>query len=420
MQKIFIIILSFLIVSCNLNTNPQDEKLKQYFQEQWELNLDNHPEYATYLGDNRYNDRLTDMSLDAIAKRQIQIQVSLDELLKIDRSKLSTEYKLYFDLYIDKLKQSIEGQQYKGYLRPIDQMGGIQINAANLVDNTPFDTESDYQNYLTRLKALPAKIEQIIVLMKLGISENIMPPQIVLASVPEQIKKQFTYSLDESPFYTPFTEYPDDFDTELQQILSNKGEALIKEQIYPAFERLENFFTNEYLPNARQDIGVSSMPNGLDYYQFRVKNYTTTDLSIQEIHDIGLAEVDRIHKEMEEIISNLEFEGSFSDFLSFLRTNPQFYHKDAESLLDGYRALCKKVDGELPELFMTLPRTPYGVKPIPEYQAPSAPTAYYHGPSADGKRAGFFWAILISLIRVPNMKWQFWHYMRQSRVIIYR
>ena len=203
MQKIFIIFFSYLIMSCDQNSNHHDESLKTFFQDEWEQNLANYPEYATYLGDNRYNDRLTDMSLDAVTKRQNQTQTSLDELSKIDRNTISTEYKLYYDLYVDKLKQSIEGQQYKEHLRPINQMGGIQISAANLVDNTPFDSEFDYQNYLTRLKALPAKIDQIIVLMKMGIQENIMPPQIVLASVPEQIKKQYTYSLDESPFYKP-------------------------------------------------------------------------------------------------------------------------------------------------------------------------------------------------------------------------
>ncbi len=402
MQKIFIIFLSYLIMSCDLSSTRQDETLKTFFQDQWEQSLENYPEYATYLGDHRYNDRLTDMSLNAITKRQIETRTSLDELQQIDRNKLSAEYQLYYDLYLDRLNQSIEGQQYKEYLMPIDQMGGIQISAANLVDNTPFETETDYQNYLQRLRALPVKINQTIKLMKKGIQDNFMPPQIVLTSVPEQINKQHSYTLDESPFYHPFLEFPDEFDAELKQNLSNNGEAVIKEQIYPAFERLENFFTNEYLPNARQNIGASSTANGIAYYQFKVKSYTTTDLSVQEIRDIGLSEVDRIHKEMEEIISGLEFDGSFSEFLTFLRTDPQFYHKDAESLLDGYRALCKKVDAELPELFMTLPRTPYGVKPIPEYQAPSAPTAYYHGPSADGKRAGFFWANTYQLDTRPK------------------
>jgi len=285
---------------------------------------------------------------------------------------------------------------------PIDQMGGIQISAANLVDNTPFETETDYHNYLQRLKALPTKINQTISLMKKGINENIMPPQIVLASVPEQINKQHSYTLDESPFYQPFLEFPYEFDADLNKKLIDAAESVIMGQIYPAFAELENFFRKEYLPNTRQDIAASSITNGIAYYQFKVKNYTTTDLSFQEIHDIGLSEVDRIHKEMEEIISDLEFNGSFSEFLIFLRTDPKFYHKDTESLLDGYRALCKKVDAELPKLFMTLPRTPYGVKPIPEYQAPSAPTAYYHGPSADGKRAGFFWANTYQLDTRPK------------------
>ena len=144
MQKIFIIFLSYLIMSCEPNSNHHDETLKTFFHDQWEQNLENYPEYATYLGDNRYNDRFTDMSLDAVTKRQNQTQANLDELSKIDRNKLSTEYKLYYDLYVDKLKQSIEGQQYKGHLKPINQMGGIQISAANLVDNTPFDTENDF------------------------------------------------------------------------------------------------------------------------------------------------------------------------------------------------------------------------------------------------------------------------------------
>jgi len=140
MQKIFIIFLSYLIMSCDLSSTRQDETLKTFFQDQWEQNLENYPEYATYLGDHRYNDRLTNMSLNAITKRQIETRTSLDELQQIDRNKLSAEYQLYYDLYLDRLNQSIEGQQYKQYLIPIDQMGGIQISAANLVDNTPFDS----------------------------------------------------------------------------------------------------------------------------------------------------------------------------------------------------------------------------------------------------------------------------------------
>ena len=390
-------------MSCNVKSpNYQDEKLKKYFQDQWEHTLKNYPEFATYLGDYRYNDRLTDMSLEAILKLHIQTKESYEEILAINRTQLTSEYKLYFDLYADKLQKEIERQQFKEYLMPINQMGGIQINAPNLVDISPFNTHDDYKNYIQRLNGFSVKIDQVITLMKRGIAEKIMPPQIVLASVPEQIKKQSSYPINESPFFKPFHNFPEDFNDGLKQSLIDEGKKVVLSKIFPAFKRLEKFFSNEYLPNARKNIAISSLPNGKDYYQFLVKDYTTTSLSIQEIHDTGLAEVDRIHTEMEKIITSVEFNGSFNEFLEHLRDDPRFYYDDAEKLLDGYRIICKKVDAELPKYFMTLPRTPYGVKPIPEYQAPASPTAYYYGPSSDGKRAGYFWANTYQLNTRPK------------------
>ena len=401
MRNIYII-LPLLFMSCAVHTNYHNEKLKNYFQEQWEQGLKDYPEFATYLGDHRYNDRLTDMSIKSLLKRQIKTKESYNEILAINRTQLSSEYKLYFDLYADKLQNEIERQQFKEYLMPINQMGGIQIDAPNLVELSPFNTHDDYKNYIQRLTDFSIKIDQVITLMKMGIEKNIIPPQIVLATVPKQIRKQFSYSIDESPFYKPFHNLPKHFEERVKQSLINEGKKIILNKIFPAFERLEIFFLNEYLPNARENIAISSLPNGKDYYQFLVKDYTTTSLSIQEIHDTGLLEVDRIHKEMEKIITNLEFDGSFNDFLEYLRTDPKFYYDDAEDLLDGYRVICKKVDAELPKYFMTLPRTPYGVKPIPEYQAPSSPTAYYYGPDSEGKRAGYFWANTYQLDTRPK------------------
>ena len=303
-------------MSCNVKSpNYQDEKLKKYFQDQWEQTLENYPEFATYLGDNRYNDRLTDMSIETVLKLHIQTKESYKEILAINRTSLSSEYKLYFDLYADKLQKEIERQQFKEYLMPINQMGGIQINAPNLVDISPFNTHDDYKNYIQRLNGFSVKIDQVITLMKMGIEEKIMPPQIVLASVPEQIKKQSSYPINESPFFKPFHNFPEDFNDGLKQSLIDEGKKVVLSTIYPAFKKLEKFFSNEYLPNTRKNIAISSLPNGKDYYQFLVKDYTTTSLSIQEIHDTGLAEVDRIHTEMEKIITNVEFKGSFNEFL---------------------------------------------------------------------------------------------------------
>jgi len=243
MRIIYIIILSSLFISCNIKSpNYQDEKLKKYFQDQWEQTLEYYPEFATYLGDNRYNDRLTDMSIENVLKLHIQTKESYKEILAINRTSLSSEYKLYFDLYADKLQKEIERQQFKEYLMPINQMGGIQINAPNLVDIIPFNTHDDYKNYIQRLNGLSVKIDQVITLMKMGIEEKIMPPQIVLASVPEQIKKQSSYPINESPFFKPFHNFPEDFNDGLKQSLIDEGKKVVLSTIFPAFKRLENFF----------------------------------------------------------------------------------------------------------------------------------------------------------------------------------
>ena len=234
-------------MSCNvINPNYQDDKLKKYFQDQWEQTLENYPEFATYIGDHRYNDRLTDMSIAAIHKRNIQTQKSNKEILTINRTSLSSEYKLYFDLYADKLQREMERQKYKEHLMPINQMGGIQINAPNLVDISPFNTHDDYKNYIQRLNGFSVKIDQVITLMKRGIAEKIMPPQIVLASVPEQIKKQSSYPINESPFFKPFHNFPEDFNEGLKQSLIDEGKKVVLNTIYPAFKKLEKFFSIEY------------------------------------------------------------------------------------------------------------------------------------------------------------------------------
>ena len=174
MRKIYIIIFYALFMSCDTHRNHEDEKLKEYFHNQWEQVLKNYPEFATYLGDHRYNDRLTDMSIDAVLKRHIQTKESYNNIFAINRNQLSTEYKLYYDLYSDKLQSEIERQKFKEYLMPIDQMGGIQIDAPNLVDVSPFNTHDDYKNYLQRLNGLSVKIDQVMTMMKMGIEEKIM------------------------------------------------------------------------------------------------------------------------------------------------------------------------------------------------------------------------------------------------------
>ena len=389
----------FTFFSCN--NEMEDTKLNNFFDREFKSMLIEYPESGTYMGRHDNNDKLTDMSLSSIEKRHRNSIRSLEKILSIKRSMLSENNKINYDLYVQKLRQSISGFEYMSYLMPIDQLGGIQISAANLVGVTPFNNLDDYSNYLKRLEALPRRIKQSMILMSKGIAEGIIPPKVVLKSVPEQIKAQFTISIEDSPFYDPFTEPPKSISSEVAQ-KAKEARLIISGKIMPAFIELHSFFIDKYLPSARTNISVVSLPNGEKYYKHLINYYTTTDLSAKEIHKIGKSEVKRIKEKMQSTIKQTGFKGSFQDFLEFIRSDKRFYYDEEEELLDGYRSICKKIDPKLSALFGKLPRIPYGVKPIPPYQAPSSPTAYYHGASDDGSRPGYFWANTYNLDTRPK------------------
>ena len=394
-----IIFSALLLISCGKYSESQ--KLHNFFAKEWEYGLVEYPEFATGLGDYRFNDRLTDMSLKAIKNRYQHTHNSFGELKTIRRERLNTAGQLNYDLYYHKLEKNIYAQQFQQYLIPIDQMGGIQINAPNMVDEMPFENKSDFDNYIIRLELLPNKINQIIKLMKVGVSTGVLPSKVVLSSVPNQIKAQYDIDVVNSPFFAPFKVNPG-IEGKIWDEIIHTGSQLIEYGIFPAFEELHRYFLVDYLPNTRGDIAASSLPNGNVYYQYLIEHHTTTELTAVEIHQLGLKEVNRIHKEMQKVIDKLSFNGTFSEFLTFLRTDKRFYYSTAEELINGYRTICKKADPELAALFGTLPRVPYGVKPIPDYQAPAAPTAYYYSGTDDGSRPGYFWANTYKLHTRPK------------------
>jgi len=394
-------LLLFILIFPSCNNDTENIKLNNFFNHQFESMLVDYPESGTYIGRHENNDKLTDMSLLAIKARHNKNIKSLKEINNINRSMLSESNKVNYDLYVHKLKQSIDGFEYMSYLMPIDQLGGIQISAANLVGVTPFHNLKDYDNYLNRLKALPKKIKESMMLMAKGIEEGITPAKVVLKSVPEQIKTQFTLNVEDSPFYDPFNDPPELIASEVYE-KAKEAKLIISGEIMPAFIELHSFFVKKYLPSTRDNISAISLPNGKKYYEYLINYYTTTDLSAKEIHEIGKSEVNRIKEKMQSTIKETGFKGDFQDFLNFIRTDKQFYYDTEEDLLNGYRSICKKIDPKLSTLFGKLPRIPYGVKPIPSYQAPSSPTAYYHGASDDGSRPGYFWANTYNLGTRPK------------------
>lgn len=397
------LVFSSALVAAEAEMN-ETEMLQTFFEEEWEYGLKENPIKATLFGDLRYNDRLGDSSIAAIERRQRHGVEALRQLESIDRSKLADSGKLNYDLYLENLTLRIEGHRFPWYLTPIDQMGGVQQGPPNVVRSLPFRNAKHYEDYLSRLSQLPAVVDQTIERMQEGLKQKITPPKITLRAVAEQIQAQIVSKVEESPFYRPFKNFPETVPLSEQERLRAAGKEAIEQSILPAYQKLHDFWVSEYYPNTRETIGLSSLPNGEQWYAFGVKVSTTTNLLPKEIHEIGLREVKRIRAEMDKIIKGSGFEGTREEFFEFLRGDPQFYYSKPEHLLAGYRDICKRADAELPKLFGKLPRLPYGVREVPEYSAPSQTTAYYHGGSLKAGRPGWFYANTYKLETRP--KWE--------------
>ena len=397
------LVFSSALVAAEAEMN-ETEMLQTFFEEEWEYGLKENPIKATLFGDLRYNDRLGDSSIAAIERRQRHGVEALRQLESIDRSKLADSGKLNYDLYLENLTLRIEGHRFPWYLTPIDQMGGVQQGPPNVVRSLPFRNAKHYEDYLSRLSQLPAVVDQTIERMQEGLKQKITPPKITLRAVAEQIQAQIVSKVEESPFYRPFKNIPETVPLSEQERLRAAGKEAIEQSILPAYQKLHDFWVSEYYPNTRETIGLSSLPNGEQWYAFGVKVSTTTNLLPKEIHEIGLREVKRIRAEMDKIIKGSGFEGTREEFFEFLRGDPQFYYSKPEHLLAGYRDICKRADAELPKLFGKLPRLPYGVREVPEYSAPSQTTAYYHGGSLKAGRPGWFYANTYKLETRP--KWE--------------
>ncbi len=383
--------------------NPsQRERLYELFDRIWEWQLSSYPEFATYVGVPGHDDRWSDLSLEAIAQRQRDQRRFLTELEAIDSSELDADARLDRELIRKKFQTDIEGFQFQSEFLAIDQLGGVQQDVPQLMVSMPTNSITDYENRLARLRAVPVLIEQTLVLLDRGLSSGITPPQITLRDVPEQVRNLITDQPADSPILSPFAEIPDAIPAKIRKKLQREAERILIADVYPAYRKLLEYLEQTYLPKARETIGQSAMPNGKTWYAYNARYHTTTDLTPNEIHEIGLSEVKRIRGEMDEIIRDLEFDGSFADFAEFLRTDPQFYFDTQDEFLTAYRAICKRADPELVRLFGRLPRLPYGVKPVPDYMSKSAPTAYYEPGSLAAGRPGVFFANTYRLETRPS------------------
>jgi uncharacterized protein (DUF885 family) len=368
-------------------------QLHQLFADEWQRGLKDDPERASHEGDNRYNDRWQDLSLPAIAARQDGDRDALQRLHALDRSTLSSPDQLNYDTFEWQLEHRIDRQKYLAYLMPMSHQEGVQF-ADNITEILPFSGAGDYQDWLARMQALPALIEQTMALMQAGVRSGRVPPRAIMDRVPKQISAQLVEDPEQSGFYAPFRRFPEAVTADQREAFRRRARAVIADSIVPAYARLGEYFASEYLPATRASIDTASLPDGKAYYDFLAGYYTTTSLKADEIHDIGLQEVARIRARMEEVKAEAGFRGSLEEFFAFLRSDARFFYPSPQALLEAYQALAKRIDPELVKVFGVLPRLTYGVRPIPERSAPDTTTAYYQPGASDGTRAGLYYVNL--------------------------
>lgn len=381
------------------------KNLKAVFEFDWDYSMTTYPEWATYVGDPRGQDSLTDMSLASLKLRKREARCPLQLIKAIHRDHLkSPEDKLSYDLFLRDAEKSIESQVFPEEFLIIDQMGGIHQDIPQLLSVMSRVSPADFENRLKRLEKVPTRIRQHLELLKMGLQNGITPPRSTLKGLPSQIEPLLRTPIEKNPLFESFLEMPTSIDESRRKAIEARAMNVISTHVIPAFRELRDFLTQEYIPNSRQKIAFTSLPNGSAWYENRVRKYTTTDLLPQDIHQIGLDESKRLLIEMDQAMKRAGWKKSRAAFFQFLRTDPQFFFKTPDQLLAAYRDIAKRADPELSRLFGRLPRLTYGVKAIPDFAAKESPTAYYQSGSVEAGRPGWFLANTYDLKSRP--KWE--------------
>jgi uncharacterized protein (DUF885 family) len=382
----------------------ESARLREMFDLQWNHMMVTYPEWATYVGYKGQNDRWTDRSLEAIKLRDRESLCQLDMAKSFRRTKLKGREVLDYDLFLDSARRAVENQRFLGEYLVVNQMGGVQHDIAELLMVMPTATEADFKNILARLRGAGKVIDDSIILLQEGLKAKVTPPKITLRDVPGQIDKLITEKPLDSAILKPFVEIPASIPKEKAEALRAEAVKIFTAEVKPKLQNLRKFLTETYIPGARETIAWKDLPDGEAWYAKRLKDTTTTELTAQQIHQIGLDEVARINKEMEQVMKDAKFTGGFEKFQKKMRTDKRFYYTDAGQLIHDYRALAKRVDPELVKLFGKLPRTPYGIEPVPSYAEKSSAAAYYQGGSQEAGRPGIFYANTYDLKSRP--KWE--------------
>ena len=368
-----------------------DARLDKIFRDYWEVQMQNYPTWATYLGDYRYNERLTDHSAQEYAHRREQAQSFLRRIDGVPLDGLSSADSLNHMLFWRQMADGLEGAKYEGYLMPITQQGGPPNGFAELPSSHPMRNYHDVETYVERLRAFPVLVDQVMANMALGMQRDLMPARITMEKVLPQYEALLTSDPADHVLAEVLDKLPDDLSAAETEELQSQILRAIRDQVIPSYRKLSDYIRDRYIRACRTDDGIWSLPDGRSRYAYLVRHYTTTEMSPQEIHETGKRELDEIKAEMRQITDALQYKGSLADFMESLRSNPRYYYTTPEELMAGFRTICKRMDGRLDLLFGRLPAQWYDLKEMEAFRAPAAPAAYYYGAPDDGSRPGYFY-----------------------------
>ena len=369
-------------------------------EEAWEFRLREDPLFATETGDHRFDYELPKISLADENRRDAARRSFMSRLEDIPRDALTAANQVNYDVFGISLRNGIRDHEFKLHLMPVTDRYGFHIEFPELPRNLSLSTVRDYENYIARLGRFAEYAAGHVELMREGVRQGMTAPSVIMQRYNEPIEAQIVDDLEKSLLYAPLREFPTGVPEAEHERLRAAARKAIAESVVPGYREFLKFMKEDYVPNCRGTIAASALPQGRDFYRYCVEKFTTLDdLTPQQVHEIGLAEVGRIRGEMDEIIRRVEFEGDFAAFTEFLRNEPKFYAKTPEELEKEVAFAMKRMEGELPKLFGRLPRMPCGVRQVPAYIAPQATFAYYQTPSGDGSRAGFFY---INTFNLPS------------------
>ena len=382
-------LVSMTITSFAADTNleARRQQLKAVLDDEWEYTLRTHPEFATYVGDSRYNDKLSDLSAEAVARELKHAKEALARIESIDTSGFPEQEKLNKELAVRELREQIESTDLKEWEMPVNQMGGIHLGYAAMPSQLPFRTVKDYEDYLARLHAMPRAFDQTIAVMRLGLKDRLVPPRYLLEKVARQAQDIADKGPEASPFAKPTEKFPASIPEADRKRLRDAVLAAVKNEAGPAYSKFARFVRTEYAPKGRTDFGVWALPNGNAIYRFDIRQMTTTDLGAEEIHRMGLKQVEEIEGEMLKIAR----QQGYSDLKSFnehIRTDRKLYATSGQQLLDLYQRYTDQMYAKLPQLFGHLPKNKLEVVPMEAYRAPDSVPADYSPGAPQSERPG--------------------------------